>query len=68
MQNGNTMTIEQIKKEIATMGQFEAAIKMATMEFVNACFDEGLTSEKATQILQSAEGMDAIATRAAKYL
>ena len=67
-QTHNDMNIEAIKKEIPTKAQFEAAIKMAIAEYVNAAFDEGISPEKAQRLMMSREGLDLLANRAALYL
>ena len=59
--------VEEVKTELSKVNIYEA-IKMATKQFSDACYDEGLSAEKVRQLMVSKQGLDLIAKRAAKLI
>lgn len=62
------MTNAQTAIQELSKVNFAAIIEVATKQFSNACFDEGLTVEKTRQLMCSAEGLEVIAKLAAKAI
>lgn len=60
-------TVETAKQELSKV-DFQHIIAMATKKFTDACYDEGLSVEKAKQLLYSKQGLDAIAKIAAELI
>jgi len=71
MNNEQTQTamnnVEVAKAELSNVN-FQSLIQAACKEFTDACFDEGLTADKARQLMLSAEGLEVIAKLAAKRI
>ena len=59
--------VEEVKTELSKVNIYEA-IQIATKQFTDACYDEGLSVEKAKKLMVSKQGLDLIAKRAAKLI
>lgn len=58
---------ETVKRELSGVNIYEA-IQIATKIFSDACYDEGLSVEKARKLMHSKQGLDIIAKKAAELI
>lgn len=61
------LRVEEVKQELNKVNIYEA-IDLATKQFINSCYDLGLSVEKSKRIMLSKQGLDVIAKKAAKLI
>lgn len=62
-----TLKVKVAKQELSKVN-FQKIIEIATMNFCNACYEQGLSVEEAQRIMTSKQGLDVIAKEASKLI